>query len=151
MTPGNDFTTGETPSPGLQIKCIHPERTLAPELIEDTVTRVITGENAAIEYLGIILANHEKVLELNRRYLGHDYETDVLSFPLRAPDESGTIVEGEIYVDLDTAAERAPEFDTTYEEEACRYVAHGLLHLLGYDDRTAEGRETMRALEERYV
>ena len=56
-----------------------------------------------------------------------------------------------MYVDLDTAAERHEEFDTTFEREAYRYVVHGVLHLLGYDDATEDGQQTMRALEDEYV
>jgi rRNA maturation RNase YbeY len=60
-------------------------------------------------------------------------------------------VEGEVYVDLDTAAERHEEFDTSFEREAYRYVIHGLLHLMGYDDATSEGQETMRQKENQYL
>ena len=141
----------EPPSPGLQIEIVHPDRTVERELVETVVDRVIDGEGASIEYLGIILADRETVLDLNQRYLDHDYVTDVLSFPLREADEESDTIEGEIYVDLDTAAERAPEFDATFEEETCRYVIHGLLHLLGYDDRTDDGQEVMRELEGRYL
>ena len=144
-------TADQPPSPGLQIEIVHPDRTIGPALIAEVVNRVTEGEEARIEYLGVILADHETVLELNQRYLDHDYVTDVLSFPLRATEDSQGTVEGEIYVDLDTAAERAPEFDATYEEETCRYVIHGLLHLLGYDDRTDHGQEVMRELERRYL
>lgn len=99
--------------------------------------------------VSIVLADHAQVLQLNRDYLGHDYHTDVLSFDLSAPE--GEAVEGEVYVDLDTAAERHREFDTAFETEALRYVAHGVLHLMGYDDATDEGKSIMRAFEDRYL
>jgi rRNA maturation RNase YbeY len=56
-----------------------------------------------------------------------------------------------VYVDLDTAAERHEEFDTSFEEEARRYVAHGVLHLVGYDDRDADEQAVMRRLEDRFL
>ena len=84
---------------------------------------------------------------MNRDHLDHDYPTDVLSFPL----SEGEPVEGEVYVDLDMAAERAPEFSTDFSREAARYVIHGLLHLAGYDDGSDAGRQTMRSLENRYL
>lgn len=85
---------------------------------------------------------------MNREFLEHDYPTDVLSF--RISDE-GDALEGEVYVDLDMAAERAPEFGTRFSHEAARYVVHGLLHLAGHDDAQPEQREHMRELENRYL
>jgi rRNA maturation RNase YbeY len=96
----------------------------------------------------VVLTDHETVRRLNQDYLGHDYNTDVLSFSLREQDGDDVDVEGEVYVDLDTANERHDEFDTSFEREACRYVAHGVLHLLGYDDATESGQQAMRARED---
>jgi rRNA maturation RNase YbeY len=56
-----------------------------------------------------------------------------------------------VYVDLDTAAERHEEFDTSFEREAYRYVIHGVLHLVGYDDATASGQDAMRQKENQYL
>ncbi|MEM8485409.1 MAG: rRNA maturation RNase YbeY [Bacteroidota bacterium] len=114
------------------------------------VALACTGENFSLEDLSIVLSDHATVRELNVSYLNHDYNTDVLSFPLNDPEVSQT-VDGEIYVDLDTAAERCAEFGVTFEEEACRYVVHGLLHLMGYLDDTAEGKATMRSREDLYL
>ena len=61
------------------------------------------------------------------------------------------IIDGEVYVDLDMALERAPEFHSDFETEAFRYVLHGILHLLGYDDQTAELKAEMRGLEDKYL
>lgn len=172
--------SGEPPFPnaptGVDVDIVHPERSLEVDRLRRLVRRVAEGEDREIGYLSIVLAGHETVTRLNREYLGHDYETDVLSFPLgpdRSVDEKAaghsgdttepndgsgdenlgrtTPVRGEIYVDLDTAAERAPEFETTVEKEAARYVVHGLLHLVGYDDQEDEGRRRMRELEDRYL
>ncbi|MEM1270799.1 MAG: rRNA maturation RNase YbeY [Bacteroidota bacterium] len=131
----------------IRIDIDHAERALDEERVRAAVQRVLDGEEREAEFIGVVLTDHETVRDLNVRYLQHDYDTDVLSFPL---SEAGPI-EGEIYVDLDTAAERAGEFSTTYEREALRYVIHGLLHLAGYDDSTAEGKAEMRALEETYL
>jgi rRNA maturation RNase YbeY len=180
--------SGEPPFPnaptGVEVDTVHPGRSLEGDRLRRLVRRVAEGEDREIGYLSIVLADHETVTRLNREYLGHDYETDVLSFPLtpersveenpaglpdetRAPkgfrdeekdeerdeEHSGPIppVRGEIYVDLDTAAERAPEFETTFEAEAARYLVHGLLHLMGYDDQDEESQRRMRELEDRYL
>lgn len=128
----------------------HPRLRVDETVLARIIARVIEGEGGTLRSLGVILADHETVLDLNRTYLSHDYHTDVLSFSLAEPDETG-VVEGEVYVDLDTAEERHAEFGTTFEAEVYRYVVHGLLHLLGYDDATPEDKAAMHAREDRYL
>jgi len=96
--------------------------------------------------VGIILAGHEAVLELNKTWLEHDYHTDVLSFLLESDP-----IEGEVYVDIETAAERHVEFGTTLTAEIERYIVHGVLHLCGHEDATDEERKQMKALEDQYL
>ena len=129
----------------------HPELNLDEELIRSTVECLVEGEGFALQELSIVLADHGTVHELNREWLGHDYETDVVSFPLDEAALADRQIDGEIYVDLDAAAERAPDFGASFEEEALRYVIHGLLHLMGHDDATEEQRAAMRVLEDRYL
>ena len=136
---------------GLQIEHAHPSRAIDEAALAALVHRTVTGEGFAIRSLGIVLADHETVHRLNRDFLAHDYVTDVLSFSLDEDAAAEGLVDGEVYVDLDTAAERAPEFDATFEDEARRYVVHGLLHLMGYDDATDTERSTMRRLEDHYL
>lgn len=114
------------------------------------VDRVLEAHNCTVRYLGIVLANHETVLDLNRTYLEHDYLTDVLSFRLNELDPP-EVIEGEVYVDLDTAAERHAEFNASFEEEVMRYVVHGLLHLIGYTDATEREKADMRAREDDFL
>lgn len=116
----------------------------------DLIRHVVEAEGGTLVHLSVVLAGHDTVRALNESYLGHDYNTDVLSFSLR-DDDAGNVVEGEVYVDLDTAAERHDEFNTSFEQEARRYVVHGLLHLLGYDDQTKAERDAMRTREDAYL
>jgi rRNA maturation RNase YbeY len=141
----------DVPSPGLVIEQAHPTRDVDLTTLRDVLHHVVDAEGASVQFLSVVLAGHDTIRPLNRDHLGHDYNTDVLSFPLAEPGDDPPVVNGEIYVDLDTAAERHDEFDTTYEREAYRYAIHGLLHLLGYDDATPDGQSTMRALEDRYL
>ena len=143
---------------GLEIHVAHPTRQLADadlrsELaaVEAVVAAVCEGEGVQIASLSIVLADRETVWAVNRDWLQHDYPTDVVSFVLDEEAQARGKIDGEIYVDLDMAAERAAEFDATPEQEALRYVAHGLLHLIGYDDATNEERAAMRALEDHYL
>lgn len=119
-----------------------------PKRVEQLVHRVLSGEQVLWAQVSIILTNHDTVTELNRMWLQHAYNTDVLSFVIEELDQG---LEGEVYVDTETADERHQEFGATYEEEVLRYVVHGLLHLAGHDDQTAEGQRLMRQLEDHYL
>lgn len=134
---------------GIRIECVRPDPPVEEAELRTLVRRVAKHEDRPVRYVGLVLAGHETVTGLNREYLNHDFDTDVISFPLGEADERA--VDGEIYVDLETAEERAPEFDSRPETEVRRYVVHGLLHLMGYDDQTREARERMRELEDRYL
>jgi rRNA maturation RNase YbeY len=143
--------TDEYPPP-LSIKVDHSSLRLDRSDVERAIHHVLEAEEASLTHLSVVLSDHDTVRTLNQEYLDHDYNTDVLSFSLQSPgsaDAGG--VEGEIYVDLDTAAERHEEFDTTFEQEALRYVIHGLLHLVGYSDASEEGQSTMRSKEDTYL
>jgi len=139
----------------LSIEQDHPSHRLDEPVLRELVRHVIAAEEATLVHVSVVLTGHDTVRPLNREYLDHDYNTDVLSFSLRdeprAPAEEAAGVEGEVYVDLDTAAERHDEFENTFEEEAYRYVVHGVLHLLGYDDATDAGQDTMRKKEDEYL
>jgi len=140
----------------LSIEQDHPSRRLDAETLRRLIHHVVAAEETTLVHLSLVLTDHDTVRRLNQSYLDHDYDTDVLSFslqegpaPTASPDKDG--IEGEVYVDLDTAAERHDEFDTSFEREACRYVVHGLLHLVGYDDAKPAGQAAMRANEDRYL
>ena len=135
---------------GVCVTHAHPSRRLDVDALEALVRRAASAEGFAVRSLGIVLSDQATVHRLNREFLGHDYPTDVLSFSL--DDTAGEReIDGEVYVDLDMAAERAPEFGARFEDEARRYVLHGLLHLMGYDDATAAERAAMRVLEDEYL
>lgn len=134
----------------LSIQHVHPSRSLPDAQTERLIRHVLDAEGATPVHVSVVLADHDTVRRLNVEYLDHDYNTDVLSFSLRDDDASDE-VEGEVYIDLDTAAERHEEFDTSFEREAYRYVVHGVLHLIGYDDATEEGQHAMREREDEYL
>lgn len=134
----------------IELVCDHPSRTVDEGRLQRCLEAVAVGEGRTAEDVTVVLTGHDDVLDLNRAYLGHDYVTDVLSFWLGADDGAGPLI-GEVYVDLDTAAERCAEFGASFEDEAARYAIHGLLHLCGYDDATPEEKSAMHALETRYL
>jgi len=118
-----------------------------PRLIR-LAEHVLEAEGTVWTGIGIVLTRHDRLRTLNRDFLKHDLNTDVLSFLLETSDAG---IEGEIYVDLETAIERHAEFDSSIEKEIERYVVHGLLHLTGHKDDTPEKKEKMHALESNYL
>ncbi len=125
----------------------HPHLELDPNLVERLVDQVLEGEKKRIRRLNIILTHARQLRNLNREWKDADYDTDVLSFSLG----HGPMIEGEVYVSLDFAEQYCQAYGATFTQEACRYVVHGLLHLLGYHDGTPEEIQLMRTKEDEYL
>ena len=98
--------------------------------------------------ISLAIVGDDEIHRLNRRYLNHDYPTDVLSFLLQS---NGSTIEGEIVVSADTAARQCAQYGWTVNDELLLYVIHGTLHLAGWDDQHPEDRAAMRAQERRYL
>ncbi len=102
--------------------------------------------------VSVVLCDDKTIHELNIRYLGHDYPTDVLSFPLSGGKLTGQMeLLGEIIISVETAERNAKKFRQTLEQEMLRLAIHGTLHLLGYDDATPQQRRRMRSKERKYL
>lgn len=95
--------------------------------------------------VGYMFVSDEKILEVNREYLGHDYYTDVITFDYDEDD----IVSGDVVISLDTVRSNAELFGKTYDDELHRVIIHGILHLCGINDKGPGERELMEAAENR--
>ena len=100
--------------------------------------------------ISIAIVTDEKMHELNRQYLQHDYPTDVLSF-LLDHDEDSNSVEGQIIASSDYAAREAVNYGWATDDELLLYIIHAALHLTGHDDTTPAAQATMREAEARYL
>ena len=100
--------------------------------------------------ISIGIVTDERMHELNRQYLDHDYPTDVLSFVL-AYDKKRQSLEGEIIASSDYAAREAANYGWTGSDELLLYIVHGCLHLVGYDDTTPGAKKKMTEAETRYL
>lgn len=93
--------------------------------------------------IGYMFVDDEKILEVNREYLGHDYYTDIITFDY----DEGDTINGDLVISLDTVRTNAEKFGKTYEEELHRVIIHGILHLCGINDKGPGEREIMEAAE----
>ena len=100
--------------------------------------------------IGYIFCNDEKILEVNRQYLQHDYYTDIITFDYSddalLTGRKDTIA-GDLFISLDTVRSNAEQQGTTYDEELHRVIIHGILHLCGINDKGPGEREVMEAAE----
>ena len=90
-----------------------------------------------------IFCNEERILEVNREYLQHDYYTDIITFDYT----EGNLISGDLFISLDTVKTNSEQFATEYEEELHRTIIHGILHLCGINDKGPGEREIMEAAE----
>lgn len=98
--------------------------------------------------ISIAFVDDPAIRDLNKQYLNHDYETDVISFVL---EESETSLTGQLLVSTDTAVKMGQQIGVPTEHEVLLYVIHGMLHLVGFDDTDPESAEKMRAAEADYL
>lgn len=105
-------------------------------------------ELLAVEFaLGIKIVSSPEMARVNEEYLQHAGATDVITFNYLEAKEQNRI-RGDIYVCIDEAMVQAKRFGTSWQEELVRYVVHGMLHLVGYDDRTERLRKRMKRAED---
>ena len=104
---------------------------------------VAESEIRRIGDISIIFCSDNYILDVNQQYLQHDYFTDIITFDYC----EGDILNGDIFISLDTVASNAEEFGVSFENELHRVLIHGILHLCGQDDQTPELRAEMIAKE----
>ena len=93
--------------------------------------------------IAYIFCNDEKILEVNKEYLQHDYYTDIITFDYR----EGNVISGDLFISLDTVKSNSELVGATYEQELHRVIIHGILHLCGINDKGEGEREIMEAAE----
>lgn len=117
--------------------------------IKQLLMDVARLEGHEIGHLNYVYCSDEFLLDINRRFLQHDYYTDIVTFDLGSPGQ--TLIEGEIYISVDRVDENAASLMLPFHEELLRVIIHGLLHLLGYDDKSAAKMKKMRNAEDKYI
>lgn len=104
-------------------------------------------ENKTIAELNVVLCSDNQLLKINSDHLDHHYFTDIITFD----HSSGDLIEGELYISIDRVKENAQINKVWIEHELCRIMVHGLLHLIGYNDKTKKEKNTMTSKEDYYL
>ena len=107
-----------------------------------------SAEKKELEDLSVVFCSDDYLLQVNRDYLGHDYYTDIITFDYSS---STNLLSGELYISIDRVKENAVIFESGFERELHRVIFHGLLHLLGYSDKTPKAKKLMREKEDYYL
>ena len=108
------------------------------------IRRVAATYGRRVGEVGYLFCDDEKILEVNREYLGHDYYTDIITFDY----DEGDVINGDIVISLDTVRSNAEQLGKDYDEELHRVIIHGILHLCGINDKGPGEREKMEEAED---
>ena len=109
------------------------------------IRRVAASYGKKVGEVGYLFCNDEKILQVNREFLQHDYYTDIITFDY----DEGDTINGDIVISLDTVRSNAEQLGKDYNEELHRVIIHGILHLCGQNDKGPGEREQMEAAENR--
>lgn len=115
------------------------------EAVSAWIKAVAESYGKKVGKISYIFCSDEKILEVNRQYLQHDYYTDIITFDYT----DGNKISGDLFISLDTVRTNAKAFHTTYHEELHRTIIHGVLHLCGINDKGPGEREIMEENENR--
>ena len=104
-----------------------------------------TYDGRKVGNLNYIFCNDDRILEVNKEFLGHDYYTDIITFDYSEPGK----VSGDMFISIETVETNSFKFHTSYDKELMRVIIHGVLHLCGINDKGPGERAVMEAAEEK--
>ncbi len=110
---------------------------------ERWIQQIIITENKQEGEINYVFCDDEYLLDINQKYLNHDYYTDIISFDYSVANE----LHGDIFISVDRVRENANDFKVTFHNELLRVMAHGVLHYCGYKDKTEQESALMRTKE----
>jgi len=120
---------------------------LKKTIVKNHIKYLIGNELKKIGNISVVLCSDNYLLEMNRKYLEHDYYTDIITFDY----VEGDIISGDLFISVDRVKENAEKFETTFLNELVRVIFHGVLHLAGYKDKTTSDEQLMRKKENFYL
>jgi len=108
---------------------------------------VVSSENRIIGDISIIFCDDSYILDINNKYLQHNYYTDIITFDYCEGDK----LSGDLFISIDTVKDNSLSYNTSFDNELFRVIVHGVLHLAGYDDHTESDIKIMRLKEDYYL
>ncbi len=124
---------------------------LKEKLLHKTwLKKIAAGEKYSILELNYIFCSDEYLHKVNMEYLDHDTYTDIITFD-NSEDKEAKTIEGDIFISIDRVKENAANYKVNPDDELHRVMAHGLLHLLGYKDKSSKDSTLMREKEEEAI
>lgn len=120
---------------------------LNERLLTEWLSEVVRSEGSVLGEITIVFMNDNELLEYNKEYLKHNYYTDIITFDYT---ESG-VVSGDLLISIDRVRDNASSLSQSFINELHRVCVHGVLHLLGYKDKTPEDQKIMKAKEDFYL
>jgi probable rRNA maturation factor len=115
--------------------------------VKTVVNKIIADSSKKQGKINFVFTSDERMLDINKEFLNHDYFTDIITFDYCTDKE----VSGEIYIGVPTVRENAGIYGKTFKDEIHRVIFHGALHLCGFDDQTDDDIKKMRSMEEKYL
>ncbi len=116
-------------------------------ILKAGVSFLVHEHKKTVGNIVVVFCSDEELMKMNREYLQHDYYTDVISFDY----SDGNIVSGDIYISIDRVRENARKLKISTQNEIMRIVGHGVLHLIGFKDKTTSEKKIMTREEEKFL
>lgn len=127
------YQTIDVPRPALKIRECN-----------DWIKRVAASHGKKVGDIAYIFCSDEKMLEVNKEYLNHDYYTDIITFDYT----EGDVIGGDIFISVDTVKSNSEEFNASFDNELHRILIHGILHLCGFKDKQTDDKAEMTRQED---
>ena len=118
---------------------------------QDWIELTSKEENIEPETINIIFCSDNYILNVNNEYLQHDYFTDIITFDYSEEQDDVKHISGDLFISIDTVHSNADAYSVSFREELDRAVIHGILHLIGYKDKSIEEQKQMREKEDYYL
>ena len=115
------------------------------------IKQVAGAENASVGNINVVFCSDSYLLRINREYLRHDYFTDIITFDCTEEERGRKVISGDLMISIDTVRQNSAKYNVPFDNELARVIIHGILHLLGYGDKTPAEATKIRELEDRYL
>lgn len=115
--------------------------------IKNWIKKIIEEHKKSTGNISYIFTSDNYILEINNKYLNHNYYTDIITFDYSIDE----LIEGDIFISIDTVISNSQKFKTNFNEEMLRVIIHGIFHLIGYKDKSKQQKVEMRELENKAI